>query len=276
MFYYTPLFRWSTLDHVGHAWMVVHFLITGYLFVQSLIGIDPVPYRLPYPFRLVLLLGTMAFHAFFGLALMTGTGLLLADWYGAMGALGPDALVDQQVGGGIAWCVGEIPTVALAITVAVQWSAQRREGVEAPRPRTPTAPATPSSRPTTRGSPPSPSRTRIAADAGLRMPRHPVPASLQLDRDAAVGPDGRGEGDLERPVLLERGEVAVEERLHLDRDVRHALGGRHLERRLARREGDGGIGHHRPDRRAHDPVVDLDAEGASGRLQHLLGRALAR
>ena len=65
--------------------MIVHFLITGYLFVQSLIGIDPVPYRLPYPFRLLLLLGTMAFHAFFGLAIMTGTGLLLADWYGAMG-----------------------------------------------------------------------------------------------------------------------------------------------------------------------------------------------
>ena len=43
---------------------LAHFLITGYLFVQSLIGIDPVPYRLPYPFRLVLLLGTMAFHAF--------------------------------------------------------------------------------------------------------------------------------------------------------------------------------------------------------------------
>jgi putative copper resistance protein D len=101
--------------------MVVHFLITGYLFVQSLIGIDPVPYRLPYPFRLVLLLGTMAFHAFFGLAIMSGTGLLLADWYGAMG-WGTDALADQQVGGGIAWSIGEIPTVALAITVAVQWS----------------------------------------------------------------------------------------------------------------------------------------------------------
>jgi putative copper resistance protein D len=109
------------LDHIGHEWMVVHFLITGYLFVQSLIGIDPVPYRLPYPFRLVLLLGTMAFHAFFGLAIMSGTGLLLADWYGAMG-WGTDALADQQVGGGIAWSIGEIPTVALAITVAVQWS----------------------------------------------------------------------------------------------------------------------------------------------------------
>ncbi|GAA1799347.1 cytochrome c oxidase assembly protein [Agromyces neolithicus] len=121
VFYYTPLFRWSMLDHIGHEWMVTHFLITGYLFVQSLIGIDPVPYRLPYPFRLLLLLGTMAFHAFFGLAIMSGTGLFLADWYGAMG-WGTDALVDQQLGGGIAWSVGEIPTVALAITVAVQWA----------------------------------------------------------------------------------------------------------------------------------------------------------
>jgi putative copper resistance protein D len=121
IFYYSPLFRWTMLDHIGHEWMIVHFLITGYLFVQSLIGIDPVPYRLPYPFRLVLLLGTMAFHAFFGLTIMSSTGLLLADWYGAMG-WGADALVDQQLGGGIAWSIGEIPTVALAITVAVQWA----------------------------------------------------------------------------------------------------------------------------------------------------------
>lgn len=121
VFYYTPIFSWATTDHLGHEWMVVHFLITGYLFVQSLIGIDPVPYRLPYAFRLLLLLGTMAFHAFFGLAIMTGTGLMLADWYGAMG-WGNDALADQQMGGGIAWSVGEIPTIALAIAVAIQWS----------------------------------------------------------------------------------------------------------------------------------------------------------
>ncbi|GAA1528106.1 putative copper resistance protein D [Agromyces terreus] len=120
VFYFTGLFRWTMDDHLGHEWMIVHFLITGYLFVQSLIGIDPVPYRLPYPFRLVLLLGTMAMHAFFGLAIMSSTGLLLADWYGAMG-WGTDALIDQQTGGGIAWSIGEIPTVALAITVAVQW-----------------------------------------------------------------------------------------------------------------------------------------------------------
>jgi cytochrome c oxidase assembly factor CtaG/putative copper export protein len=123
VFYYSPLFSWATTDHIGHQWMMVHFLITGYLFVQSLIGIDPVPHRASYPLRLLILLATMAFHAFFGLSLMTGSGLLLADWYGAMGRdWGQSAIGDQQTGGGIAWSVGEIPTVILAIVVAMSWS----------------------------------------------------------------------------------------------------------------------------------------------------------
>lgn len=119
--YYTPLLRWAMVNHIGHEWMIVHFLISGYLFVQSLIGIDPVPYRFPYPVRLVVLLATMTVHAFFGVALMSGTGLLAADWFGAMG-WGVDALTDQQTGGGIAWSIGEIPILALALTIVIQWS----------------------------------------------------------------------------------------------------------------------------------------------------------
>ncbi len=123
LFYYTPLFSWATTNHVGHQWMIIHFLLTGYLFVQSLIGIDPAPNRPPYPIRLVVLLATMAFHAFFGLALVSGTGLLLADWYGAMGWEGGlTAIQDQQAGGGIAWSVGEIPNAIMAVTIAILWA----------------------------------------------------------------------------------------------------------------------------------------------------------
>lgn len=123
IFYYSPLLRWAMTDHIGHEWMIVHFVLTGYLFVQSLIGVDPVPYRLSYPLRLLLLLATMAAHAFFGLAIMSNVGLFLADWFGAMGRTwGPPPMVDQQIGGGIAWSLGELPTIALAITVAIQWS----------------------------------------------------------------------------------------------------------------------------------------------------------
>ena len=107
----------------GREWMlaILHFVGAGYLFVSAIIGADPGPARPPYALRLVLLIGTMVFHAFFGLTLMTGEALLLADWFGAMGN-GIDALEDQQVGGGIAWSIGEIPTVILAIITTVKWS----------------------------------------------------------------------------------------------------------------------------------------------------------
>lgn len=123
VFYFTDLFRWSLYDHLGHEWMTAHFLVTGYLFVLTLIGIDPVEYRLPYPGRLVLLIAVMAIHAFFGIAIMSQSGLMIAEWFGAMGRTwGPTPLEDQYIGGGVAWSIGELPTLILAITVAIQWS----------------------------------------------------------------------------------------------------------------------------------------------------------
>lgn len=123
LFYYTDLFRWAMYDHLGHQWMIVHFLISGYLFVQSLAGIDPVPYRLPYAGRLLLLIGIMAMHAFFGISIMMASGLMLSEWYGAMGRTwGPTPMEDQYIAGGIAWSIGEIPTFITAVVVGVLWS----------------------------------------------------------------------------------------------------------------------------------------------------------
>jgi putative copper resistance protein D len=135
IFYFTPIFDWATREHIGHQWMIVHFLITGYLFVQSLIGIDPGPARVGYPFRIITLILVMAFHAFFGVALMTGSGLLLPDWFGAMGRTwGLPPLEDQQNGGAIAWGIGELPTIALAIIVSWQWfKSDRRDSVRLDR-----------------------------------------------------------------------------------------------------------------------------------------------
>lgn len=139
-FYFTPLFRWATYDHVGHMWMIVHFLIVGYLFVESLIGDDPTRTRAPYPLRLISLVLVMTFHAFFGLAVMTGTGLLVAEWYGSTGRdWGPaTAIADQQIGGAVAWGLGEFPTVILAVIVGLQWARSdekraRREDLRAER-----------------------------------------------------------------------------------------------------------------------------------------------
>ncbi|NHT18464.1 cytochrome c oxidase assembly protein [Cellulomonas sp. IC4_254] len=123
VFYYTDVFRWALTSEVGHYAMVVHFSLAGYLFVNALVGIDPGPNRPPYPQRLLLLFATMAFHAFFGVALTTGDVLLVPDWFGLLGReWGPSAIVDQQRGGGVAWGIGELPTLALAVGVALAWS----------------------------------------------------------------------------------------------------------------------------------------------------------
>lgn len=128
LFYYTPLFRWSVFNHLGHEWMTFHFLMVGYLLVQGLIGIDPGPKPSTYPFRIIILMATMAFHAFFGLSLMMGSGLLLPDWYGAMGrSWGSPPLLDQQNGGGIAWGIGELPTLAIAVLLAINWANSDRK-----------------------------------------------------------------------------------------------------------------------------------------------------
>jgi len=123
LFYYSDAFGWAMREHVGHELMNLHFLLTGYIFVLTMIGTDPLPRRAPYPMRLLLLLATMGFHAFFGVSIMGGTGLLAADYFGNLGRTwGGSAIADQQVGGAVAWGIGEVPTLLVAIGVAVMWS----------------------------------------------------------------------------------------------------------------------------------------------------------
>jgi len=122
VFYYSPLFEFALRNHAGHLWMVFHFAIVGYLFVNALIGIDPGPSRPRYPMRIVLLFATMAAHAFFGVSVTASTVLLAPTWFGLMGRdWGPDAITDQQYGGSLAWAMGELPVVVLAILVVAAW-----------------------------------------------------------------------------------------------------------------------------------------------------------
>jgi len=121
-FYYTPLFELALATHTGHVLMTAHFLLTGYLFVWALVGLDPGPQRPPYPFRLVILLVTLAFHAFFGIALMSGATLLAPQWWASLGRTDTVALLaDQQRGGAIAWGAGDLPSLLLGVALLVGW-----------------------------------------------------------------------------------------------------------------------------------------------------------
>ncbi len=122
LFYFTGLFDLSLKTHTGHVLMHAHFLLSGYLFSSMLIGVDPGPARLAYPLRLVLLFATMAFHAFFGVAIVSGSQLLAADYFtGLNRPWGSSTIVDQQYGGAVTWALGEIPVLLLAMGIALAW-----------------------------------------------------------------------------------------------------------------------------------------------------------
>ncbi len=121
-FYWTGLFELSLTTHTGHLLMMAHFLLTGYLFVWVLIGIDPGPPRWSPLALLVILFATISFHAFFGVALTGSETLLAPDFFGQVNLpWGPDPLLDQHRAGEIAWGFGEAPTLFLAVVVAIQW-----------------------------------------------------------------------------------------------------------------------------------------------------------
>ncbi|WP_411286024.1 cytochrome c oxidase assembly protein [Lapillicoccus sp.] len=122
VFYYSPLFQLALETHTGHVLMIAHFLVTGYLFAWVLVGIDPGPPKWSPSLRLIILLVTISFHAFFGVGLMTGTTLLAPDFFGQLRVPWiPDPVADQQQGGALAWGIGEVPTLVLALLVVLAW-----------------------------------------------------------------------------------------------------------------------------------------------------------
>jgi cytochrome c oxidase assembly factor CtaG/putative copper export protein len=122
VFYYSPLFELALRTHTGHILMTTHFLLAGYLFAWVLVGIDPGPKRWPPPLLLIILFGTISFHAFFGVALTTGTTLLAPTFFQSLHLpWRVDLLADQRTGGAVAWGIGELPTLILALLVTLAW-----------------------------------------------------------------------------------------------------------------------------------------------------------
>ena len=121
-FYFTGAFQASMQSHEWHVAMVLHFVLSGYLFFWVFVGIDPGPRRPPYPILIIALLATLAFHAFFGVAVMSSATVYALDWFRALGQTDTAALLaDQRTGGGIAWGAGELPMVFVALLVVRNW-----------------------------------------------------------------------------------------------------------------------------------------------------------
>ena len=123
-FYYTPALEFSLRTHVGHLLMLGHFLLVGYLFANIICGIDPGPPRPHHLFRLILLIVTFGFHAFFAVSLMSGAAMFAESWYTSLDrGWGPSIADDQALGISLVWALGDYPIAILAVALIVSWIA---------------------------------------------------------------------------------------------------------------------------------------------------------
>ncbi|WP_372733989.1 cytochrome c oxidase assembly protein [Nocardioides sp.] len=117
----------ATLDSVVlHEFMHAHLVVVGSIFFWPMVGIDPVPGRVDYPFRVLLVVLTLPFHAFLGVTIMGQETLLAGEHYLALRELPgydwlPDALDDQHVAGGLLWSSGDAIGLILFGVLFVQW-----------------------------------------------------------------------------------------------------------------------------------------------------------
>ncbi len=121
--YYTDLYAWMMASHLGHLAMQVHFLAAGYLFYWVVIGVDAGPRTLPHSARLILLMASLVIHSFFAVPMMMTEAAMVPDWYAVVRPPWlTDPLADTHVAGAIAWGFGELPTLVVAVVLAVQWA----------------------------------------------------------------------------------------------------------------------------------------------------------
>ncbi len=128
----------ATLDSpLLHDLLHLHFVVVGSLFFWPLLGIDPIPGRVGHPFRMLMLIAALPFHAFLGIAIMSvppdGSGLIAGPHYLALVGRA-EAVFQQQVGGGLLWASGDLVGLLFLVVVLAQWMrASEREAAREDR-----------------------------------------------------------------------------------------------------------------------------------------------
>lgn len=122
--YYSSFYELSLRSGFWHAFLHLHFLIIGALLMWPLMGIDPVPGRISYPLRLLMLFLMLPFHAFLGISIMSSTDLIAENWYLAFNRTWPPSPIeDQYLAGGILWGSGDVIALVMLMALFVQWYA---------------------------------------------------------------------------------------------------------------------------------------------------------
>lgn len=123
--HFSPIFERSLEEPTVHQLEHLVYLVAAALFWWPAIGLDPSPWRMREPVRILYTFLQMPQNSFLGLAIISATAPLYGH-YAALGRdWGPSVLDDQQMAGAVMWIVGDLVFLAAILGIVLGW--MRRE-----------------------------------------------------------------------------------------------------------------------------------------------------
>jgi putative copper resistance protein D len=119
--HFSPLFDLALENRLVHDIEHALFLGTALLFWWPAVGVDPAPWRLSHPARLLYVFLQMPQNTLLAVVILNAPSVLYAHYATLDRPWGPSALVDQQVAGGIMWLGGDFLFIAAIAAILAGW-----------------------------------------------------------------------------------------------------------------------------------------------------------
>jgi putative copper resistance protein D len=137
--HFSPLFDLALENPLVHDLEHVLFLGSALLFWWPAVGLDPAPWRLSHPARLLYVFLQMPQNTLLAVVILNAPAVLYRHYATLDRPWGPSPLFDQHAAGGIMWLAGDLLFIAAVGAILVGWMrheerdtarAERRADVE--------------------------------------------------------------------------------------------------------------------------------------------------
>jgi putative copper resistance protein D len=119
--HFSPWFDAALENPLIHQLEHVAFLGAALLFWWPVVGLDPSPWRMPYPVRVLYTFLQMPQNTFLSLAIFSASEPLYRHYATLQRTWGPTPLADQQAAGAIMWVVGDLVFVTALVLIVAAW-----------------------------------------------------------------------------------------------------------------------------------------------------------
>ena len=119
--HFSTLYDEALENQLLHYFQHATFLAAALLFWWPVVGVDPSPWRMPYPVRLFYLFLALPQNSFLGVSLLSAGQVLYPHYITNLRTWGPKPLEDQQLGGVLMWVAGDLAFLVAMAIVIVAW-----------------------------------------------------------------------------------------------------------------------------------------------------------